>query len=470
MVRSVQSRPAFFVRRWCVLSGVALLAGCQSAGPAAGPSPGVTRVDFIPIVITLGPQPLAQPYHIFYGMLAHSSGKVYLGTCYDVARLIECDPVTRISRVVAVMSSHARDGGGPDLPNPTLRGDRGPGPFPQTNWVHSQAKIHAQLHEGRDGRVYGATHVKVEDPDSTRNYPGGHWFAYDPATSRTEDLGWSRRHEGIITACMDRQRNILYGISWPTGYLFRCRPDAADYRDRLTILGLTSSHIDSSPRWMGVVRSGRVYAQDGATGEILVYEPGTSRIRRVAGLTTPAEPRRAAATGPDRQTLPASPSWRNWWIEGTVSPDGNRLFLTSQRAGHLVEIDSTRGRWGEVIDHGRTVPWGPYDWSGPYCGIMVFGRDGLLYHTVGKQLLSFEPKSGRVLDWGRTVGRDKPNKPIALHGGGSLGPDGRIYAVATRDEITGLAVLDPQSLTGRTGSLLRVSPRRITRPHEQWDD
>ncbi|MFW6158864.1 MAG: hypothetical protein ACOC8E_05850, partial [Planctomycetota bacterium] len=207
--------------------------------------------------------------------------------------------------------------------------------------------IHAQLHEGRDGRVYGATHTHVEDANSTRKYPGGHWFAYDPKTDATEDLGWARRHEGIITCCMDRRRNVLYGISWPTGYLFACRPDEKLYEKRLRILGLASSQLDCSARYVECVKDGRVYVPDGATGRIRVFDPTTGRLRQVRALRTPVSPEAAAAARGATRLRPTR-HWRNWWISGTRSPDGMHIFLTSQRGNRLVEIDATRGEWGAV--------------------------------------------------------------------------------------------------------------------------
>jgi len=123
-----------------------------------------------------------------------------------------------------------------------------------------------------------------------------------------------------------------------------------------------------------------------------------------------------------------------------------------------------QGEWGAVIDHGRTVPWAKRDWSGPWCGVMVFGADGLLYHTVGSQLLTFDRKTGRVLDWGRTVLRSDPNVTLKLGGGGALAADGRLYFMAGYKRQKGLAVLDPAQLKGKKPQLLRVSPRRVTFP------
>jgi len=402
--------------------------------------------------------PLPEGKAIFSAILAHSNGKVYVGGCYNVARLIEFDPKTRAMRVVARMTSRAIEGGGPDLKDPVLLGDLGPGRFPQTRWKFAQDKIHTQLLEGRDGRVYGATHTKVENADATRSYPGGHWFAYDPKTGKTEDLGWSRRHEGIITACYDRERHILYGITWPTGYLVSCKPDEKDYAKRLRVLDLACSRLDCSPRYFDVVKDGRVYMCDGATGDIRVYLPKQRRLRSIIGLTTPTRmPLKVPAV------LGESPAWRNWWMCGTRSPDGMHIFTTGQRGGHLTEIDATQGKYGVVIDHGRTVPWGRDEekWSGPWSAALVFGSDGLLYHTVASQLLTYSMKDHRVLDVGRTVLKGSPEVRMNL-GGGTCAPNGVLYFYTRHKRKPGVAVLDP--VRSKPGRLLRVSKRVVMRP------
>ncbi|MFO7898658.1 MAG: hypothetical protein R6V58_06320 [Planctomycetota bacterium] len=447
----------------------AMLAGCQ-VGPTVeaerdpapdGPPP--VEVEFHPLVVPRDAErTLPRWFGLYYGILAHSNGKVYVGTNYHVARLVEFDPRTGKVRVAAVMSSRALQGGGPKLENPTLRGDLATGRYPMDRWAYAQHKIHAQLHEGRDGRVYGATHTHVEDANRTQKYPGGHWFAYDPKTDETEDLGWVRRHEGIITCCMDRRRNVLYGISWPTGYLFACKPGENLYYKRLRILGLASSYLDCSARYVECVKDGRVYVPDGATGRIRVFDPVTGRLRQVRGLRTPVSPEaEAAARGATR--LRPTRHWRNWWISGTRSPDGMHIFLTSQRGNRLVEIDATRGEWGVAIDHGPLKKTAKERWGGHWSDLMVFGPDGLLYHTVDRHLLSFDPESGRVLDWGPLVLKSKPTVRLGV-GAGSLGRDGKIYCTTRRGRRKGIGVIDLAALEGRTPRLVRVSPRREIRP------
>jgi hypothetical protein len=430
------------------------LAAGDDAVPAPNPQPVEVRFH-----------PLPENRVVFYGMLGHSNGRIYVGLCYNVAKLAEFDPETGKFRIVARLTSEATDGGA-DGARPALHGDRPQGKFPHSDWKFAQDKIHTQLHEGNDGRIYGATHVRVEEPNRTVRYGGGHWFAYDPAADKLEDLGWARRHEGIITCDLDRKRNVLYGITWPTGYLVSCRPGEKTYHKRLHLLGLASSRLDCSSRYIGVTDNGRVYFPDGATGEVRIYDPKAKRIIQVDGLVTP--PGNELVPREERNTLRKSGRWRNWWMTGTRSPDGMHLFFSPQRSGHLVEIDATRGEWGVVVDHGRTVPWGNRQkWAGPSCGAICFGPDGLLYHTVDEQVLTYNSTDGKVLDWGRAAIAGKDDSFVKLGGGGTLGRDGKIYFVTTHGRTRGLAVLDPAQFKKLEPRLLRVSPRKIIRPSDE---
>ena len=170
--------------RWSGCLGALLLffGVCQAAGPAAPPEPNPQKIE-------CAFYPVPEEFSMLSGVLAHSNGKVYLAGSYHVARLYEVDLATKDVRIVARMTSQAEEGGGPALKDPVLRGDLGDGEYPETKWKFAQDKIHTPLHEGSDGRVYGATHTKAEEPAWTRSYPGGHFFAYDPKTGEVLDWG-----------------------------------------------------------------------------------------------------------------------------------------------------------------------------------------------------------------------------------------------------------------------------------------
>ena len=97
--------------------------------------------------------------------------------------------------------------------------------------VVAQGKSHVNFVEA-GGKLYFATHLGyysiidgMEKPGLPAKgfgaYRGGHVLAYDMKTKTFEDLGLAPHHEGIITMNMDTRRGLIYGLTWPTGYLFR---------------------------------------------------------------------------------------------------------------------------------------------------------------------------------------------------------------------------------------------------------
>jgi hypothetical protein len=91
-----------------------------------------------------------------------------------------------------------------------------------------QGKSHTPFF--KDGnRMYLATHYgyfkasggKEEPaavPDGYQPYPGGHFMEVDMGTGSSRVLATAPKTEGIITMCMDPQRQRLYGLTWPRGY------------------------------------------------------------------------------------------------------------------------------------------------------------------------------------------------------------------------------------------------------------
>ena len=95
-----------------------------------------------------------------------------------------------------------------------------------------QGKSHVEFLEHR-GKLYFATHIgyyelsdgmdclPVNLPTGYLPYPGGHLLAYDLATEAFEDLVLAPHGEGILTLALDRERELLYGITWPKGYFIQ---------------------------------------------------------------------------------------------------------------------------------------------------------------------------------------------------------------------------------------------------------
>lgn len=80
-----------------------------------------------------------------------------------------------------------------------------------------QGKIHTRVMEGSDGRIYGGTMMgghytyRLTDYAHPRGYPGGHLWAYDPATGQTQDLGIPVPREAVYSIWVDGRRGKIYG-------------------------------------------------------------------------------------------------------------------------------------------------------------------------------------------------------------------------------------------------------------------
>ncbi|HWK07958.1 MAG TPA: hypothetical protein VNS58_30225 [Puia sp.] len=94
-----------------------------------------------------------------------------------------------------------------------------------------QGKSHVRFVESK-GKLYFATHVGYYSmvdgmekmgipPEGYKAYPGGHLLAYDMKTGQFDNLAVAPHQEGILTMSMDTKRGLIYGITWPTGYVFR---------------------------------------------------------------------------------------------------------------------------------------------------------------------------------------------------------------------------------------------------------
>ncbi len=436
------------------LAGGALLALTSSCASGEGGRPIVSREDMNHTAIPVEFREMSiEIKECYTGALLASDGKVYMATSAKPkpARLLAYDPKKDTIEVLVTFTSGALQGGpdGKPLPRgtkPVLKGEDVSGLAPADAWLYGQDKIHTRLYEGPDGRIYGATDSGVGDEqvDNTRRYGGGHFFAYDPKTGKTEDLGWARRHEGIIAMCMDKKRGVIYGLTWPSGQLYACRLKPSEGQPRITMLGLTSGGLQGVPRYFDVLKDGRVFICDGSTGDILVYVPADyegkfepplgvkGRLVRPARLTTPTRPDPVK----NPRLLRHTGRFRNWWFWGTRSPDGMRIYSTNQRRGQMFEVDGGAGIFGRVIDHPHVKPWSGFgaEWTGASIRIMNFSRNGLLYYHASSQLLSYDPKSGEVRDWGYMVRKDDRKVGVNKLGTGltSVAADGTMYFTGTR--------------------------------------
>jgi len=146
--------------------------------------------------------------------------------------------------------------------------------------IGPQSKIHAKFGEGKDGRIYFATHggwwfdyARFATPEG---YPGSHYMAYDPLLGKIQDFGVGPRYEGMNTGAYDPRFNRIYGLTHPRGHFV--------YYDVATGAKVDKGRVnnwDSICRTLGIDDQGNVYGSFGP-GHIFKYSPQTDTIHELS--------------------------------------------------------------------------------------------------------------------------------------------------------------------------------------------
>jgi len=241
----------------------------------------------------------------------------------------------------------------------------------------TQSKIHYCLLPGSDGLLYCATHASgapLGDPwwspyqtwyDPVKNFPGSHFFTFDPRTDTIDDHGVLCRREGCRCMALDERRRKVYGITWPRNHLF-----SYDYHQRRYVdLGRIG---DKNPQAIWLDGQGRAYTTDDF-GAILRVDGDKSRLEQLP-IRLPHEAYRRG--------------WHNVAYDVVPSPDGQVFYGTDWGyESHLWRHDPSDGPDGRIDDLGRPPIW-PEGFRNDYHLEMaqlrglVFGADGLLYYAA----------------------------------------------------------------------------------------
>lgn len=289
-----------------------------------------------------------------------SDGRLYMGTCRTLGsgHILRYDPACGKVEDVANL-------------------DEAIGDF--RNGHDRQGKIHGGFFEHGDGYLYGATHMDIATPvygnyyDEHR-YAGGHWFRLDQRTGRLEDLGISRPGEGILTYTMDRVRGVLYGVTWPSGYLYSFDIKTCVSRN----LGRTGIHLS---RFIHSMSDGTVFCsmKDGFIGR---YRPGYDCIES----TSCRIPLRIG----ERDW-----SWRRGVMQCAAEQEPNKSFVAFAGNPALVSLDSDGGCYMRSF---------PLFKEGIYsCFELAVSDDKCVYYShcewggspsLSGRLFRFDPSSG----------------------------------------------------------------------------
>ena len=347
-------------------------------------------------------------------LLAASDGKVYAGLAYHggSGHLVFYDSKADRTQDVGDLN--------------TLTGEanlrRGP-----------QSKIHSKFGEGKDGRIYFATHAGnwYEDAlvGTKEGYPGGHWMAYDPKSAHVEDFGLGVPNQGVNTGNYDPIFNRIYGLTHPKGEFV--------YFDVATRRAVNKGRInnhESVCRTLGIDDQGNVYGSYGA-GSVFQYDPRTDAIRELSVRV----PIREKGISLGRDYHKSETAWRTVvWDRET-----KKFYGVDESASLLFSFDPRAGKDGQIRELGQLcVPGFENRRDVPYATLsLTMGHDRKLYYAAAAKefdyggsaglgtshLLTYDLKTGKTEDLGEM--RLEDGRRVIGTNAADTGPDGTIYFV-----------------------------------------
>jgi hypothetical protein len=186
---------------------------CNQTPPAAPERPAISTPD-AKITATIYNSGFENAHDTYNGISSASDGKIYYVLCsqlMDVAgQMYSFDPGSGIIEHLGDLSEIC---GEKDM-KVVAQGKS------HVNFVESEGKLYFATHLGYYSIIDGMEKTGVPTGEY-KAYRGGHLLAFDMKAKTFENLGIGPHNEGIITMNMDTKRGLIYGLSWPTGYLFR---------------------------------------------------------------------------------------------------------------------------------------------------------------------------------------------------------------------------------------------------------
>jgi hypothetical protein len=250
------------------------------------------------------------------------------------------------------------------------------------NFVESAGKLYFATHIGYYSIVDGMETMGVP-PAGYKPYPGGHLLSYDLKNGSFEDLGIAPHKEGILTMNMDSKRGLIWGITWPTGYLFRYDLAKKEMKNIGPLTG--DGETGKGPLFRVICRSIAINPDDGTAymtnseGTILYCKAGSDIVERVEGEDLVKD-----YFGIYDPASPGSMGY-NWRKATWYSPE-KKIYGVHGNSGYLFRFDPAIPKI-EVLDRITSEPSkrsGMFDqFSYGYLGF-ILGPDGrTLYYLTG---------------------------------------------------------------------------------------
>lgn len=426
-------------------SAALVLMNCTQAVQPKAEAPLVSTPD-AKITATVYNSGFEHAHDTYNGLSSASDGKIYYVLCSttmeEAGKMYVLDPKTNKTEFLGDLTEMC---GEKDMK------------------VVAQGKSHVNFVESK-GKLYFATHLgyysiidgmeKTGQPTGDyKAYRGGHILAYDMTTKKTEDLAIGPHSEGIITMNMDTVRGLIYGLTWPTGYLFRYDVAKKEMKD---LGAFTGKGEDGKGQDFRVVcRSIAINPEDGAVyltnaeGQIKCLKLGADAVE-----TVEADDMKKDYFGTYDVFTSGSMAY-NWRQVFYYGPE-KKIYGVHGNSGYLFRFDPAASRI-EVLDRITSIPSklsGMGDqFSYGYLGFKL-GPDGhTIYYLTGApiyengkrvkgaastakgeakgledlHLITYDLKDGKYLDHGAIFFPDG-SRPLYVNSI-AIGNDGTVYTL-----------------------------------------
>jgi hypothetical protein len=380
------------------------------------PPPAGERPAGLPCRIVFAPQGTTTDGSGYTGIEVGKDGKVYVGAARygDYAWLLRFDPAKKPLFMDKVVSLRQ------------LSGERRSG-------INTQAKIHAKILVGGDGRVWFASKqgheifdTRPEYGEDADGFPGGHLCYFDPKTGFSRSMGILKKQEGVVAGALDDRRGKLYYRSEPKNVFLVYDIATGEVRER--------GHVGASCRYMAMDSDGAVYTV-GCGATLYRYDPNTDYVEDLA----------VKVEGEGGYSPP---------YVVTIGPNG-KLYGLGISHPWIMEFDIAHVKMGAFpqVTMRNIAPASPPGYPVQDIHAAIFGKDGKLYfplNTTGPlekdgkpephlRLMRFDPAGGktetlgvpRLLDFDEDKVKHVYTRPAKFRlfymQGAAIGADGSLY-------------------------------------------
>ena len=322
-----------------------------------------------------------------------------------------------------------------------------------------QGKVHVPLFE-HQGKMWFATHTAFYhgdlpevDSGKKKPYNGGHFMNYDMQTGQFTELGCPVPGEGIITLAMDKQKAMLYGLTWPSGILVTYDIAKGEARSWGGVQGRgewgqrpakgsgNNEGWDRICRTLGVDPSGGVYGSS-MSGRIWKYDPAQyNHVSFIDGLNLAQLP----VTQSSQETLRGD--FENNWRVIEWNPATNSFWGILWDTTALFEFIPAKNylrSLGELRTYAyRNMPRNP---ESSQLGFMIGPGNTLFYLANGPAveienrpavqsglcLITYDIDKAVMVNHGPILSRERNGdlRRVFFSESITIGADDRIYTVA----------------------------------------